>query len=79
MNRYLQMTWIRNSLLLGAFAAGGMLTQVMPTYEEMAALRAPSPTPSAATQTQENSSADMARQHAGHAGQRHAKTVQRTS
>jgi hypothetical protein len=47
MNRYLENAWLRNGLLLGALAAGGLLTQVMPTYEEMASLRNKPAAPSA--------------------------------
>jgi hypothetical protein len=49
MNRWAENHWLRNTLLLGAMAAGGVLTQIIPTYEEMAALRDQPRTPAAAT------------------------------
>jgi hypothetical protein len=73
MNRYLQSTWFRNAMLLVALAAGGLLTQVMPTYEEMAALRTPAVTPSAASRTRDRSSREVT---GIDADRRHVKTVQ---
>jgi hypothetical protein len=76
MNRYLQFTWFRNGLLLVALAAGGLLTQVMPTYEEMAALRTPPAAPTAASKERARSSGDVT---GIDVDQRHMKTVQSTA
>jgi hypothetical protein len=79
MNRYLQNTLVRNALLLVALAAGGLTTQFIPSYEEMAALRAQpttSATPSTASKAYRNSSADVS---GNDVSERHLKTAQRTS
>ena len=39
MNRVLDNSWFRSLVLLGALSVGTMLTQVVPSYEEMASLR----------------------------------------
>jgi hypothetical protein len=56
MNRYFDSSWIRHAVLLGALAAGGLLTQVVPTYEEMAALREQPAPPSAASRARDTAS-----------------------
>jgi hypothetical protein len=56
MNRYLENSWFRNAILLVALAAGALLTQVIPTYEEMAALREQPAPPSAASRARDTAS-----------------------
>jgi hypothetical protein len=57
MNRYLENRWLRNAALLGALVAGGLMTQLIPTYEELASLRN-KPMPPAA-ESPETSPRDM--------------------
>jgi hypothetical protein len=56
MNRYLNNFWFRHAVLLGALAAGAVLTQIMPTYEEMAALHKEPVRPSAASRVRDHAS-----------------------
>ncbi len=49
MNRYLESSWFRNALLLLALAAGGLMTLVVPSYQEMAAIHVQPARPSSAT------------------------------
>lgn len=72
MNRYLERTWFRNVLLLVALVTGGLLTQVIPTYEEMAALRERPATPSAASRAREHESSDVTNRSVK---QRHRRTI----
>jgi len=74
MNRYLENSWFRSALLLGAFAVGGMLTQVVPTYEEIAALRERPATPSAASEPRVHTSGGVT---GIDVDQRHLRFVQR--
>jgi hypothetical protein len=50
MSRYFENAWLRTVLLLCALAAGALLTQAIPTYEEMAALRDRPAAPPAASE-----------------------------
>jgi hypothetical protein len=72
MNRYLEHSWLRMTLLLGALTAGALLTRIVPTYEEMAALR-DRPTPPAASEVRTNQPSDMT---GIDVDQRHLKFVQ---
>jgi hypothetical protein len=51
MSRIYDNSWFRGTLLLAALAAGFMLTRVVPTYEEMAAVREQSAAPAAERKT----------------------------
>jgi hypothetical protein len=59
MNRYLDNTWFRHGVLLVAMAAGAVLTQFVPSYEEMAALQNRPVTPSAASRVRETASSGV--------------------
>ena len=56
MSRYLNNSWFRHAVLLSALAAGAVLTQFMPTYEEMAALHKEPVRPSAASRVRDHAS-----------------------
>jgi hypothetical protein len=51
MKRYAENPWFRTALLLCAMAAGALMTQLIPSYEEMAARRDQPATPPAAAET----------------------------
>lgn len=60
MTRYYDHSWFRFMLLLGALAAGLLLTKAVPTYEEMAATRErPTVPASSATQPRANKSSNV--------------------
>jgi hypothetical protein len=58
MKRYIDQRWFRNSILLGALAAGGLMTQLVPAHQETAALQV-KPQTLPAIEVRETSSRDM--------------------
>ena len=56
MDRHLEKPWFRSTLLLGALAAGYVTSQLMPSYEEMAAVSEKAATPATARDTRATSS-----------------------
>lgn len=75
MNRYLEKSWFRSTVLLGALAAGFVLTQLMPAYEEMAALHEQPAAPAASRDTGVNTSSDVT---GVDSDKRNLKSVRRT-
>jgi hypothetical protein len=76
MNCYLDNSWFRHAVLLGALAAGGVMTQIIPSYEEIAALQNEPVRPSAASRVRDHASTGVT---GIEVDQRHLRIVQRIS